>query len=182
MLSVPCSRGERLGEPLDDPLLDARCQQRPHRLRRADLRIEQGLGPAPEGLEEPVDAVAGRRNRLDPGLSAERVGDRVQRGKPRAFDLQAFGEMVSLPVRQSIELEAEDTTRSTSDATQLRQPGRQRLPVMDRHARHRRVDGVVVEWQLLGPCIDRGCHDLTGRWARIVALGSTAKTQRSSGS
>jgi hypothetical protein len=57
--------------------------------------------------------------------------------------------------------------------------------MVDRHTRHHRVNRIVVKRQSLGAGRDRRCsagRALGGRWARIVALGSTASTLRSAGS
>src|SRR5256885_6239504 len=61
---VPRSRLKRRGQPLDDPLLDARIEERPHRLGAADGGIQQPLGAPPEGLEEAEIGRASCRERV----------------------------------------------------------------------------------------------------------------------
>ena len=74
MVGIPRSGREVLTEPVDDPPLDPRLEKRPCRLRGADLRIEQRLGPSPERLKEPVDAV-GQSVELEREHHDPRAGD-----------------------------------------------------------------------------------------------------------
>ena len=104
---IPRSGREVVAEPVDDPLLDPGLEQSPNRLRGAHLRVEQGLGSSPESFEEPVDAVARRRDVFDPDVAAESVGDPFQRWEPRSVDREGFGQVVLLPGGQSLELERE---------------------------------------------------------------------------
>ena len=97
--------------------------------------------------------------------------DIVDRGKPGSLDRDTLGEKVELPQRELIELEREHDDRPARDAAQLRKPGVGRFPVVNSHARHRRVDCVVIERQRLCVSGDRwgsvgrslGAH----RWARL---------------
>ena len=112
--------------------------------------------------------------------------------KPRPLDREALAQEVLLPRRQPRELEREDHDRSAGDPAQLGQARPGRLPVVDRHARHRRVDGVVVQRQRLGTRRDRrrgaggalGAHRrarLDGQHpaiARLVGAGPGADVQR----
>ncbi len=149
MLLVPLTGLEVRGEAGDDPLFDLRLDQLPDRLRGAHRRIEDRLGTIPEGLEEAVGAIGRRRDRLDPGGAPELGGDLPGRAEARTARAPAPDEVVELPRDQRVELEGEDDDRTAGDAAQLGEPGRA-IPVVDRHAGHRRVDRVVVEGQRLG--------------------------------
>ena len=69
--------------PPHDALLHAWLEQRPHRLSTANGGVEQTLGSPPEGLKEPVDAVAGRGDALDPGTPTEGSLNILDGGEPR---------------------------------------------------------------------------------------------------
>ena len=69
--------------------------------------------------------------------------------------LDPLAQKLQLPRRQMVELEGKDDDGAAGDPAQLGQPGLGRLPVVDRDAGHRRVDGVVVERQGLGSGVDR---------------------------
>jgi hypothetical protein len=103
-------------------------------------RGQQSLGATPERLEEAVDAIAGRLDPLDAGMSAERGGDSVDAREARPFDHQSLGQVLVLPHRQRVEVEREHHDGAARDTSQLGQARRRRLPVMDRDAGHRRVD------------------------------------------
>lgn len=85
-----------------------------------------------------------------------------------------------MPVNQGIEREGQNHHRPARHPAQLGQADLPRIPVVDRDAGHGRVDGIVVEGQRLGTGSDRALQ--VGRCARMVALGATASTQRSTGS
>jgi hypothetical protein len=155
VLGVPGAAIEALGEVRYDAPLDVGGKQRPDRLGGADLRVQQRLGPAPERLEEAVGAVARRGDALYAGAPAERRRDVVDRGKARALERDALAQVLVLPGGQEVELEREDDDRPARDAAQLGQARGGRLPVVDRDACHRGVEGVVVERERLRARVDR---------------------------
>jgi hypothetical protein len=54
-----------------------------------------------------------------------------------------------LPCRQILELEGKDHDGAAGDATQLAQPALKRIPVVNRHTGHRRVERIVIKRQRL---------------------------------
>jgi hypothetical protein len=129
--------------------------------------------------EKPVPAVRRSGNRLHSRAPAERPGDRLGGGKAGALDLQPLAKEFPLPVNQGIEREGQNHHGPARYPAQLGQAALG-IPVVDRDAGHGRVDGIVVEGQRLGTGSDRALQ--VGRCARMVALGATASTQRSTGS
>ena len=157
----PCSASHApdssaAAQPVHDALLHPGREQRPDRLGAPHARIEQCLGAAPERLEEPVGAVARRRYALHAGATAERRGDVGDRREPRPLDVEPLAKVLVLPRRQRLEVEREHDDGPPRHPAQLGQAGGGRIPVVDRHARHRGVDGAVVERQRLGARGDRG--------------------------
>jgi len=71
------------------------------------------------------------------------------RGEARPLDRHTLGEKLVLPRRQPIEVECEHHDRPAGDAAQLREPSLRRLPMVNRHTRHRRVHRVIVERERL---------------------------------
>ena len=158
---------------LDDQLLDARRRAAPTSTarcgppgpaapragartpRRSRRRSPPGSGSARSACVHPAPPRRPRRS----GTAAARS----RRPSRRCSRCQAG---------RCVEVEREDDDRSAGDAPQLRQPRLRRLPVVDRHAGHRRVDGVVVERQRLRAGVDRG------RGRRRAAARASSRSAR----
>ncbi len=181
MLGIPGAGSKGGGKPVDDALLDTRLEQRPHRLGAADSRVEESLGTSPKCLEEAVETVARRGDSLYTRAPSEGSRHIVDSGEPRPLLDKSLVQIILLPGGQAVECECEDHDRSARDPSKLGEAGAGGLPVVDRRAGHRCIDGAVVEGELLRAGDDRR-RGSTMRCARIVALGSTASTQRSRGS
>ena len=127
-----------------DDVPDGRC--RPH------AGVEVLLGPAPEREEHAIRAVARDGDRLHVGLRKhlEQLLDR--RGFPRRLR-EVVARDPLLP--HELFVESHDDDPITCDPNHLGQAGRDVAPVVERDDRHRRVERVVREGQLLGGCLDR---------------------------
>ena len=153
-------------------------QQRPHRLRRADLGVEQRLGPAPERLEEAVLAVAGvgiRSTRVRPPSAASTSLDRRE---PRPLDLEPLARCSCCQAGSASSSNVKTTTGPRATRRSSARPaagGSQWWIVTQAIAASNASSSngsASARASIAGAAPG-------GRCARIVALGSTASTQRS---
>ena len=178
---VPATGRATVGAALDHRALGVAVDRRPHGLRGPHRRVQQRLRPAPVGLEEAVLAIPWRGDRLHPYIAPEGLCDLLDRGKQRALARDALREVLALPLRHARELQREDDHRATGTRRISASPA-----------------ATGCQWWIVAHAIEastasssRGSASarasMTGapsgrRCARIVALGSTASTQRSEGS
>jgi len=155
VLGVPGAGVKRDSEPVDDALLHVWLEQRPHRLGAANSRVEELLGSPPKRLEESVEAVAGRWDSLHARAPTQGSGDVVDSGEPWSLLHEPLVEELLLPDGQIVELEREDHYWSAGDAAKLGQAGVDRIPVMDRHTGHRRIDRAIIDGKRLCTSGDR---------------------------
>src|ERR1700730_18345533 len=155
MFGIPGPGLQRRGEPVYDSLLQAGLEQGPHRLSAADGRVKQTLGAPPERLEESVHAIPGRLDSLYARAPAEGGLDVFDGREPWSLLHKPLAQELLLPGGEIVELEREDHHRPAGHSTQLGQSRPRRVPVMDRHAGHRRLDGIIIEGKLLRASGDR---------------------------
>ena len=124
----------------------ASCAPKAHAdCERRTSGVEQGLGPAVEGLDEPVRAVERDRHRVD--LAAERLQRRVPRAPRPASISGTYSPSHHAGIAAGSKVRI---TTASRHAPQLGHASRRVTPLVDRDRGHRRVEGVVVERQRLG--------------------------------
>jgi hypothetical protein len=122
-----------------------------------DLRIEVFRGTLPEGQVESVDTIGGHQHGLD-SIGADDLGDGVGihhlRYRQRCHLRQVIGEQPERRVHDGIEGEHRHLPRHPRH---LAQTGEGVAPVVDGEHRHRRVEGTVGEWEVLGHAPHHRC-------------------------
>ncbi len=141
-------RGRRRG--CAPPVVRPGADSRPHRCRSAYVIFQIGLRPAPVRFEQAVSAVPRDGYRFHAG--ADGVGHPGERGKRRQH-IGELGQVVAgepEPVHPSgfVGVEREHH-HAAGHAPHLAQPRRDISPVVHGGDRHRGVEGLVLERQLL---------------------------------